>query len=61
MYAWNQKVFFDTEDEYRQFLNRCLGYSGTFLYQQYSSECNCFHSMKLERIMRNMLDEITGL
>lgn len=61
MYAWNQKLFFDTEEEYRQSLNRCLGYSGTFLYQQYSSEFNCFASMKMERTMRNILDEIIGL
>lgn len=58
MYAWKQRKFFDTGDEYRQALANYLGKAGGFLAKYYNFNQQNVDGMKLERMMRNVLDEM---
>lgn len=58
MYAWKQRKFFDTVEEYRQALANYIGRAGVFLAKYYNFNQQNVDGMKLERMMRNVLDEM---
>ena len=58
MYAWKQRKFFDTVEEYRQALANYIGGAGVFLAKYYNFNQQNVDGMKLERMMRNVLDEM---
>lgn len=61
MYAWKQRKFFDTVEEYRQALANYIGTAGVFLAKYYSVNKHCVNDMKMEKMMRDVLDEMINV
>lgn len=58
MYAWKQRKFLDTVEEYRQALANYIGTAVVFLAKYYNFNQQNVDGMKLERMMHNVLDEM---
>lgn len=58
MYAWKQKVFFDTKEEYCKALANYMSKAGELLSRYYASGDGCVEGMKLEKMMCSVLKEL---
>lgn len=58
MYAWKQKVFFDTKEEYCKTLANYMSKAGELLSRYYASGDGCVEGMKLEKMMCSVLKEL---
>lgn len=58
MYAWKQKVFFDTKEEYYKALANYMSKAGELLSRYYASGDGRVEGMKLEKMMCSVLKEL---